>query len=107
MNIFSVVPPHVTLSPNKILHVPRGAEVKLLCSVKGYPKPHVSWLRNGRPFISSSISNTMDVSQLTLSEVDEDVKLSCVATNTHGKSTDSVDIHISGEPIMLPYFKPH
>lgn len=98
-------PPHIkpyfssTLEPD--LNLPLGEPLILACTVHGYPKPSVTWFKDGVGLENEApyeITFMHGEATLQVPEtIDEDVGIySCVATNSSGEVSSTCFVSLAG-----------
>ena len=80
--------------------------LSLKCCVRGFPKPNVTWFRDGEPLSLVSLRFTLanDNQELVISRVltDDSGNYSCMAQNIHGRSklhNITLDIRKENNPL--------
>ncbi|XP_067042722.1 fibroblast growth factor receptor 4-like isoform X2 [Acropora muricata] len=89
--------------PNEIRTI-RGNKDTLTCQASGTPPPVITWFKNGRPLISSSVKGTKASSTLTFHPVSlsDQGNYWCEARNFLGsKKTSTVAVSVLMKPVFI------
>ncbi|XP_075982453.1 hemicentin-1-like [Anticarsia gemmatalis] len=90
--------PVVTISEGSSIELKYGITVKLTCKVKAYPEPTIKWF-NSRGTAITSLSSVMEppydyISYLTVSDVSNSDKYTCIATNNVGSRSKDIQVTV-------------
>ncbi|XP_054980117.1 LOW QUALITY PROTEIN: hemicentin-2 [Sorex araneus] len=96
-------PPTVSLHTTT-QRFPEGTEVRVSCSASGYPTPHISWSREGRPLQEDSRTHVDAQGTLVIQGVaPEDAgNYSCQAANEAGTDEETVTLFYTDPPSVSP-----
>ena len=95
---FSVVQPKIELLITPGKHVQEGESANLTCKIiEGFPEPEISWLKDGEP-LAKEVKTTLILTKAT--DRDEGM-YTCIAQNTLGNSTDSIDVAVKSKLIII------
>ena len=98
-------PPMIVTSTPSMLIVAPGDTLQFVCLAEGFPRPEVTWLRNGRPQPRFSRVTIIPGGALTIENVrvTDAALYQCVATNALGVANTSFNVTISSElaPLII------
>ena len=94
--LYVVDPPTVSRASN--VAAVRGQSARLNCTVSGFPRPQITWKRNGRPIVGvttkyavGSIGDTLEINNVQL---DDAGSYDCFAVNRGGNDTGSATLDV-------------
>ncbi|GFU37430.1 interference hedgehog [Nephila pilipes] len=88
------------LKPLKNVNLETGSNLTLNCPVRGYPKPILKWLHNGKEIISDAKKSFLIVSNIGPKHAGV---YQCFATNSLGTSYDSAVVTVTSGNISMGY----
>jgi len=92
-----LVPPRVeVLGPSSPLNLTEGGRLELTCLATGFPVPAIAWVKKG------GSGKNVPGGSLTIGRVarEDAGQYKCTATNSQGKSTTAVNVHVLYSPII-------
>ncbi|KAK5623994.1 hypothetical protein CRENBAI_021884 [Crenichthys baileyi] len=101
-------PPHMQLMTYREVTIHQGGQVHLECKADGVPAPLLSWVLPNRSTLTSTVTSSNRISMDTNGTLHISVTLPtdrgvyrCVASNSAGKATASVRLHVSLLPPVI------
>lgn len=89
--VFLAVPPKIQPGP-RVIKVQVGHQVELACVATGFPKPTLTWTKDGKRY-SVSPDGSLKLRKVGL---DDEGIFTCTATNTAGRDEARLKVLVQG-----------